>query len=259
NVFVGPLANTFRHGSIGNANFHSMQLKVEKRLSHGLSVLGSYMWSKAISDSRGESAAGGVSNSNPQNPLNLRAERSLADEHRAHRFVVSYGYDLPFGRGQTYLANANRLTDAALGGWSLGGITTISSGRMVELSVLGNPSNTGNPDRPNVVGEWRLDQNTRSLDRWFNTSAFVPNAPFTYGNAGRNLIEGPGEVNLDFAVFKYFPIREDIRLQFRAEAFNVTNTPAFGVPNAEVGNPVFGVIASAGRPRNFQLALKLIF
>lgn len=259
NTVVGPLANTYRHEANANSNFHSMQLRVEKRLSAGLSLLGSYMWSKTISDGRGESAAGGVSDTLPQNPLNLRAERSLADEHRAHRFVVSQNYELPVGRGKRYLSNANRLIQGVLGGWSITGITTLTSGRLVNLSVQGNPSNTGMPDRPDVVGSWRLSRGERSLDRWFNTAAFVRNQQYHYGNAGRNLIEGPGEVNIDLGVHKAFDVREGMRLQFRAEAFNATNTPHFGVPNAQVGNANFGTIGSADRPRNFQLGLKLIF
>jgi len=256
---VGPLANTYRHEANANSNFHSMQVRVEKRLSAGLSLLGSYMWSKTISDGRGESAAGGVSDSLPQDPLNYRAERSLADEHRAHRFVVSQNYELPVGSGKRYLGNANRFIQGALGGWSITGITTLTSGRLVNLSVQGNPSNTGMPDRPDVVGSWRLSRDERSLDRWFNTAAFVRNQPYRYGNAGRNLIEGPGEVNFDLGVHKTFEVREGMRLQFRAEAFNATNTPHFGVPNAQVGNANFGTIGSADRPRNFQLGLKFIF
>jgi hypothetical protein len=125
--------------------------------------------------------------------------------------------------------------------------------------VQGNPSNTGNPDRPDAPGNWRLSESERSLERWFNTAAFVRNAANAYGNAGRNLIEGPGEVGLDIAVYKSFPLREDIRLQFRAEAFNATNTPRFGVPNTQAGNPAFGVIGGADRPRNLQFGLKLLF
>ena len=98
-VTIGPLAGTFRHQGDSNSNFNSLQVKVEKRLSKGLSLLASYIWSKTISDARGTSGAGGVSNILPQDPLNLRAERALADEHRPQRFVTSYVYQLPFGRG----------------------------------------------------------------------------------------------------------------------------------------------------------------
>jgi len=259
NVLVGPLANTYRHEATSNANFQSLQMKVEKRLTAGLTFLTSYVFSKAISDGRGVAGAGGVSNILPQNPLDLRAERSLADEHRAHRLVASYNYDLPFGRGRRFGAWWKRLADGVLGGWSMGGITTLSSGQLVNLSVQGNPSNTGGPDRPNAIGEWRLGKSERSLDRWFNTRAFAANAPFTFGNAGRNLLEGPGEVNFDLAIYKAFTVREGVRFQFRAETFNAMNTPPFGAPNAQVGNAVFGQISAAGRPRNCQLGLKLVF
>ncbi|MGH9629368.1 MAG: hypothetical protein ACRD7E_13695, partial [Bryobacteraceae bacterium] len=259
NVSVGPLASSWRHEPSGNSNYHSLQIRLEKRLSAGLSLLSSYQWSKAISDSRGTSGAGGSSNSFPQNPFNLAAERSLADEHRAHRFVASFVYDLPFGRGKALLATMHPILDGLLGGWTIAGITTANGGRPVTLSVQGNPSNTGGPDRPDVTGDWRLGDSERSLDHWFNTSAFASNAPFTFGNAGRNALLAPREVNLDLAIHKSFPITEQRRLQFRAEAFNATNTPQFGAPNTQVGNPNFGVITSAGRPRNLQLALKFIF
>jgi Outer membrane receptor proteins, mostly Fe transport len=145
NVLVGPLAGTFRQEATANSNFHSAQVKLEKRLSRGLSLLGSYMFSKTISDGRGESGAGGISNSLPQNPLDYRAERSLADEHRPHRFVMSYVYELPFGRGKPFLPNPSRLLNGLLGGWTTAGILTITSGQLVSLTVRGNPSNTGGP------------------------------------------------------------------------------------------------------------------
>jgi len=258
NVVVGPLAGNWRHEPSSNSNFHSLQTRLEKRLSNGLSLLGSYIWSKVISDGRGTSGAGGAAPVEPQNPQNHSLERSLADEHRAHRFVSSYVYDLPFGRGKAFLANANRFVEGALGGWTVAGITTLTSGRMVNLSVQGNPSNTGGPDRPDVVGDWRLGDQ-RSLDRWFNTAAFVRNAQFAFGNAGRNLIEAPGSVSFDFAIYKHFALRERVRIQFRAEAFNFMNTPQFGIPNAQVGNQNFGVISSAERSRNLQFGLKVIF
>jgi len=257
-VVVGPLAGTFRHENSSNSNFQSLQLKVEKRLSHGLSVLGSYIWSKTISDGHGESGAGSTSGAG-QDPRNLRVERSLADEHRAHRFVLSHVYNLPFGRSKPYLSDMHSVLEGVLGGWTVAGITTLSSGRCVDLGVTGNPSNTGGADRPNVVHDWHLGPDRRGLDRWFDTTAFAANAPFTFGNAGRNLLEGPGSVNLDFAMYKHFSITERLRLQFRAEAFNMTNTPAFGVPNAQVGNASFGRISGADTPRNLQFGLKLIF
>jgi hypothetical protein len=258
-IVVGPLAGTYRQQADSNSNFNSLQVKVEKRLSKGLSVLGSYMFSKTISNGRGESGAGGVSNSLPQDPQDLRAERSLADEHRPHRFVASYVYELPFGRGKTYLSNANRVVNGALGGWTAAGILTMTSGQLASLTVLGNPSNNGvGADRPNVVHDWHLASG-QSLQKWFDTSAFVPNPVYTFGNAGRNLIPGPRVTNLDFAIYKNFRIVERLSMQFRAEAFNATNTPPFNPPNAQVGAPGFGVINTALTPRDLQFGLKLLF
>jgi len=236
-----------------NSNYHSLQTRLEKRLTHGLSLLTSYVFSKGISDGRGGSGSGGVAPIAPQDPYYLRAERSLSDEHFAHRFVTSAVYQLPS------LESSSSVARTVLGGWTAAGILTLSSGRLVNLSVAGNPANTGSPNRPNVLHDWRLGSSERSLGEWFDTSAFAKNDPYTFGNAARNLIESPGLANLDFAIYKTFTFTERLRLQFRAEAFNMTNTPHFGFPNAQVGNANLGIISSAGRPRNLQFGLKLIF
>ena len=168
-------------------------------------------------------------------------------------------YQLPFGRGRRFLTDSSSAVDALLGGWTLASIVSLSSGGRGNLSVRGNPANTGTGNRPNWLREWRLGSGTRSLDRWFDTDAFERNQPYTYGNAARNLIEAPSLVNVDLAIYKAFSITESITVQFRAEAFNVSNTPAFGRPNTQVGNRNFGQIGGAGRPRNLQFGLKVIF
>jgi hypothetical protein len=252
------LADIYRREWNGNSNYHGLDFRIEKRLSAGLSLLASYGWSKAISDSRSGELAGGTSpQGGPQNVRDIRAERSLADEHRAHKFVTSFNYDLPFGLGR-----AKPLSGAAglmLGGWSAGGIWAMSSGQMVNVSSTGNPSNSGSSDRPNRVSEPNLPSNERSLSRWFNTSSFVLNAPFTFGNSPRNPVFGPSLMNLDLGIFKTFRVRERLELQFRCELFNATNTPYFGPPGASAGTSTFGVINSASDARITQLALKLLF
>ena len=258
NKFITIGQNRYTAAS-ANANFHSLQAKYEKRFSSGFTLLTTYIWSKTINDARGGGASGGVSNANPQDVRNLRSERSVADEHVPHRFINSYVYELPLGKGRRYMTGLNPVANAVLGGWSTAGIISLAAGPPVHLSVQGNPSNSGSADRPNVVGQWKLDAGERSLSRWFNTAAFVPNGRFAFGNAGRNLLQSPGMVNLDLAVYKTFAIKERVKLQFRAEAFNSTNTPLFDAPNAQVGNPNFGMISSAGRPRNLQFGLKVIF
>ena len=253
--------HNFRNNS--NSNYHAMQTKIEKRYGSGLSFLLSYTWSKAIGDysfipgeDRGIGANWGV-----QNPNDLAAERSLLNQHVAHRAVVSYLYDLPFGKGQTYGSNWGAATDAILGGWTIGGINSFVTGFPMNLSVRGNPSGTGgfNLDRPNVVGEWRIARDERGPDRWFNTDAFVRNDPFTYGNAGRNILEAPGTIKFDMALHKNFQINESMRVQFRAEVFNAFNTPIFDGPNLQVGNRNLGVISNAAPGRVMQMGFKFIF
>lgn len=261
NLTIGPLAALNRHDFNGNSVFHSLQTKVERRLSKGFTLLASYVFSKTIGDVSGFPSSGtapGAGNGF-QNPLNRRLERSVDDQNMKHRIAASYVYDLPFGYGRSWGGNWNRAVDALLGGWSAGGITTLASGLPMSLTVRGDPANTGDVNRPNVVGDPGLSRSERSLQRFFNTAAFVPNAPFTYGNAGRNILEQPGTVNFDFAAYKRFRVTEAVALQFRFEVFNLLNTPQFDPPNLEVGNDLFGRIDSAGRPRNLQFGLKLIF
>ncbi|MBI3683768.1 MAG: TonB-dependent receptor [Acidobacteria bacterium] len=260
NVVIGPVAAINYETGNSNQNYHGLQLRFEKRLSRGLSLTAGYIFSKTIGDEPGGFGGGGNTSASEQNIRNFRAERAMADEHIKHRFVANYIYDLPFGRGRALAGTVNRLADAFIGGWSAAGIVTLSSGLRVDVTVTGNPSNTGTTNRPNVVHEWRLPaSDQRSLDRWFDTTAFAPNAAFTFGNAGRNLIDGPPLVNFDLALYKSFHPTERVRVQLRGEAFNSTNTPYFGSPNGQVGNPNFGQISSAGRPRNLQIGLKVVF
>lgn len=253
--------HNFRNNS--NSNYHALQTKVEKRYGSGLSFLLSYTWSKAIGDysfipgeDRGIGANWGV-----QNALDLAAERSLLNQHVAHRAVVSYLYDLPFGKGRTYGSSWGAAANALLGGWTIGGINSFITGFPMNLSVRGNPSGTGgfNLDRPNVVGEWRLPRSERGPDRWFNTDAFEPNSLYTFGNAGRNILEAPGTIKFDLALHKNFQIKEGMRVQFRAEAFNAFNSPIFDGPNLQVGNRNLGVISNAAPGRVMQMGFKFIF
>ena len=108
-----------------------------------------------------------------------------------------------------------------------------------------------------VVGTWQLANPT--VQEWFNTAAFVKNAPYTYGDAGRNILRGPALFNLDLAAHKQFRITERFTAQLRLESFNATNTPALGAPNTTLGSPTFGQITSAGASRENQISLKVLF
>ena len=260
---VTPLADTFRRAFIANSNYHGLQVKVEKRMSRGLSLLASYLWTKTISDARGGADAGGTAPNSVQDRTNLRAEKSLADEHFPHRFVMSSNYDIPFGRGRSAGANLPRWADALFGQWAVGGILTFNSGRRVNIGVQGDPPNVGGgaSARPNVVAgqSANLPGDRRTLARWFNTDAFVRQPNFTFGNAGRNLVQAPGLRNLDLAVYKLFPLDEARYFQLRGEFFNASNTPFFSAPGSSLGLAQFGLVNNAADARIVQVALKFYF
>lgn len=260
---VTPLADTFRREFSANSNYHALQLKVEKRMSHGLSFLASYVFSKTISDARGGADAGGTSDNAVQDKNNLKAERSLADEHFANRFVMTANYDVPWGRGRALWSDMPRWADFLIGQWAVGGILTFNSGRRVNIGVQGDPANVGNATapRPNVVpGENpNLPSDQRTLDRWFNTEAFVRQPNYTFGNAARNLVEAPGLRNLDLAMYKVFRLDETRYFQLRGEFFNASNTPFFGAPGGTLGLADFGVVDSAADARIIQIGMKFYF
>ncbi|HZN10449.1 MAG TPA: hypothetical protein VFC61_02160, partial [Blastocatellia bacterium] len=183
----------------------------------------------------------------------------------AHRFSLSYSYDLPFGRGRALLADRGWLS-AVLAGWQTFGVVTLQSGRPFTVALLQDLdiSNTGrsnlgfgNNDRPNVVGDPRLSR--RTPERWFDTSAFAFQTFGTFGNAGRNILDGPGYENFNFSLLKNTALTEQVNLQFRAEFFNLFNHPNFDLPDNFLGSPTFGRIRSAQSPRHIQFGLKLLF
>ncbi|MGA2714452.1 MAG: carboxypeptidase-like regulatory domain-containing protein [Bryobacteraceae bacterium] len=248
------LADVLRVSEDGYSRYNALQAKVEKRYTRGLTFIGAYAWSKTMS--LGDTS--GV-----QNALNWNADRAVSTQDMTQHFVGSAVYALPFGKGKTFGSGWNRWVNGALGGWSVGPIVTVNTGMPINLSVNGDPANTGSTgvvgitDRPNVVGNPQLANPT--VQEWFNTAAFAPNAKYTFGNAGRNILRGPGLVNLDIAAHKSFQITERISAQLRLESFNATNTPALGNPNTVVGNPLFGQITSAGAARDNQIGLKILF
>jgi hypothetical protein len=209
-------------------------------------VLASYTWSRT----RG--LEGGY-----QDPNDIAAEIGPTSTDRPHHFVASGVWELPIGKGRAIGGSWGAVTNALFGGWSVSPILTATSGAPLDLTVNGNPSNSSGTDRPNVVGDWRLD--TPTVDQWFNTAAFVANAPYTFGNALKNLLRGPGYFNVDIAIRKGFQLSNRIRADLRFESFNATNTVNFGNPNTQVGNVNFGRISSAGAARHNQVALRLNF
>ncbi len=249
-----------------NSIYHSLQLKVEKRFARGASVLGSYTWAKLISDTDTLTGwlepGGGMA---VQNSNNLRPERSVALYDVPHRAVISFIYDLPFGKGQPLLGDASGAVNRVIGGWGVNGVSTFQSGNPLNMTMAVNTTNSfGGGQRPNSTGvSAKLDGSAQSrLNGWFNTSAFTPTPAFTFGNVARTLtdVRSHGIANHDFTVFKNTQITERFGLQFRTEVFNLFNRVQFSYPGRALGNPQFGVVSGQyNNPRLVQFALRFLF
>jgi hypothetical protein len=243
----------------GNSTYHSFQLKVQKRFSSGLQFLSAYTWSKAINDLPEICCAAPF----PQNSYDLRTEKGLADFDQRHRWVTSFDYALPFGRGRRHNIESGWL-DAIAGGWNIGGILTITSGFPFSPVLGFDPSNTGDQGlvRADRIGNGNLPGGQRSPEEWFDVNAFAIPADFTYGNAGRNILIGPGQRILDGSIRKEFTVVHEQKLEFRAEFFNMLNHPNFAQPDPFIddGPGAAGAITDlAFAQRQIQLALKYRF
>lgn len=250
--------------SRATSNYHSLQARFQKRVSRGLAALVSYTWAKSIDNASNFFSSAGDPNF-PQNSYDVQAERGRSNFDVRQRLSVSYSYDLPFGKGRKYVANAGWVS-TVLGGWQSFGIVTFQSGRPFTVALLPEIDNSGTGrsilgfganDRPNVIGDPRLSR--RSQEQWFNPSAFAFPPRGSFGNAGRNILDGPGYQNVNASLIKSTALSERFKLQFRAEAFNLFNHPNFNLPDNFLGSPTFGRITSAREPRHIQFGVKLLF
>ena len=253
----------------GNSIYHSLQLKVEKRISSGFSLLIAYTAGKLIGDVPWALAGIGPNNGSGQYQdwNNLKAERALSAQDISQSMVVSYTYELPFGKGKPFGAAWRGPAQWTLGGWQVNGVTRLSTGTPLALATSTNNTNSlGGGSRPNSTGTSAAMPGGRStndrINEWFATSVFTLPAAFAYGNVARTLpdVRAPGIVNFDTSLFKNLALREGCNLQIRAEYFNLFNHPAFAPPAITAGGRGFGSIsASALLPRVGQIALKLTF
>ena len=259
-IVTSPLGPIYAYHFDGNAIYHALVSRLEKRFSAGFTLLMSYTFSKAIGDTCGNAASGNATNCGYQDLRSLGIERSVDSNDIPQRFVISTVYELPVGKGRKLGRGMPAIANQVLGGWSLGSIVTAASGRPFSIINQGNPANTGTYDvvsRPNVLSDpYAVD---RTLDRDFNTEAFVTTAPFALGNLGRNTMRGRGFFNWDFSAHKEWQVFERMRAQFRFESFHFTNTPRFGLPGATLGTAAFGKINSADTPRNLQFGIKVLW
>jgi hypothetical protein len=235
-----------------HATYHSLQGKVERRFDRGFSLLGSYTYSHGIDNSiNGEDSIGAVS---PQNPRDTRSEKASSATDVRHRLVTSAIWDIPFRRSGAGWSNA------LLRGWQIAGIATWQTGIPLTPTVAPNPANTTSPARADRLRDGNLPGDERSIDRWFDRTAFAPAAAFQYGNSGRHVLRSPGIATLDALVSRNFPIGERRRIEFRWELFNLTNTAQFGRPNLTVNIAQGGTITSTQIPnRQTQLGLRFVF
>jgi hypothetical protein len=243
------------------STYHGLSLKVERRFAAGLGLLASNTTSKNISDAPATigPAAG------HQDNYNRRADRSLVEEDVAQRFTSSVTWEVPVGRGRRLGTGWSRGLDALAGGWQINALGSMQSG--APLAITASPSTLralGGTQRPNATGtSAALDGPVQSrLNGYLNPRAFSAPPLYTFGNVSRTLpdVRGPRQSNLDLSIFKSFSVKENVKVQFRAEMFNATNSPMFGLPNGAFGAANFGVISGqANTPRQIQLALRLRF
>jgi len=238
-----------------------LQVRFEKRLSHNLSFLAGYTYSKALDNG----ALCDVSGCNAlQNNRNMAAEYGRSPFDQRHRLVMSPMYLLPFGKGQKYLSNLSGVANKLVQGWQVNSIITFASGTPFPVQAGGDRTQTGNfgggKQFANCYGPGMLPNSQRTVQRDFNTSAFLPAPPLgTFGNCGRDILTSRGTNNWDISLFKNTSLTEGTTLQFRAEFFNAWNHPQFGIPNYDFTSPAFGKISTVGRAREIQFALKLLF
>jgi hypothetical protein len=286
-VFDTSIA-TFRSNDV--SNYNSLQVRFEKRPTHGLQFQAAYTWSHALDDA--SSASLGSQNAGDfRLQTNPMLEYGNADFDVRQRFVLSYAYDLPFGKNKAFGGNASGVLNQIIGGWQVAGITIATTGNWytptdisTNLSTSDGGGEVASASRPNVVENPNAHPCVPGT--LFNTCAFATNTVIgSFGNAGRNIIQGPGVQNWDISLFKIFPIREQMHMEFRAEFFNAFNhyDPEFDNPGSfntniatqhgldetalETGctngnsnsNCAFGFAQAAHDPRFIQFALKFYF
>jgi hypothetical protein len=245
---VYPNYGTISRGESGNSSlYQSIQWNLEKRFSHGFSILTNYVWSKTLEDAYGP------------NPFDLTRERALSGDDIPHNFKFSNIWEVPN-------APVTGVADKILNGWQLNAVLILQSGFPFGVSSGRDNSFTGGTDRADFIGGDSAQlgygrTHTEMIQKWFDTSKFTFNSIGTFGNTGRNFLRGPRYFNTDFGLLKVTKVNRRVSLQFRAEAFNLFNTVNFSLPTSNVSSAQFGQITSVipDSQRIIQLGLKAIF
>jgi Carboxypeptidase regulatory-like domain len=250
-----------------NARYNALQIRFEKRYSHGLNFTGNYTFSKMTDDnSLGFNPwVGNLQTTGElQDLTNLRAEKSVSGVDTPQRLAFAVSYELPVGRGKALGNQMGRALDLMVGGWKLNSFVTFQSGNPVGIHMNEGRLADGN-QRPNVQGDPRGASIRTVVDgngNFFNESAFSDPGDQIPGSAPRYFsnLRADGIKNLDFSIFKIFNIREGMYLQLRAEFFNFTNTPRFGMPDTSFGSGDFGLITyQANQSRHGQIGIRFVW
>jgi hypothetical protein len=245
-----------------SSSYNALTFKFSRRLSAGLQALVTYQYSKAI-DNASETQSWEIGDAQ-RNIYNLSNERSISGHDIPQDFTASVTYELPFGRGRMFGSNMNRAVDAIAGGWQVATTVRAGSGLPLQFTASNTLGTYGySVARPNITSLPDLVSGARSPDRWFNVAAVSAPAAYTIGTAPRwisNVRTGPLD-SADLSLTKNFQLAEAWKMQFQAQAFNLTNTPQYGRANTTVGSTTFGVITGTTyvTPRNIQLALRIMF
>jgi len=247
---------------VGWSEYNSLQVKVTKRVSQNLNFLANWTYSHAMDNGPAPFDLGHINSDSPQNAYDLNAEIASSDFDVRHSFNFSGLYHLPIGRGQRFFGNWGRPQELVMGGWELNGILGMRTGTPGNVTTNGGIKACPGM-RPNLVGDPNLPKDKRTLSEYFNTAAFVAptGGQCIAGDTPRNILTGPGYVNADVSLFKDFGITETMKVQTRFEFFNVTNTPHFANPNADLGSPntLGSITRTYGNQRIIQAAIKILF
>jgi hypothetical protein len=238
-----------------NTYYNSLQVKFDRRYANGFQLTTAYTFSKSIDYTSGN---GGL-----RYYIDQARNKARSDFDRNHVFTQSYIYELPFGKGRRFLNEG--IGAWILGGWQTNAIMSIMSGLPLNFNYtaagLRAPGNSNSPD---IVGDFKVLGKIGTSGTWFDTSVFAAPPNNRFGNLGRNVLSGPGFFNLDFSVFRRFPVTERVGAEFRFESFNFTNTPQYGNPNTDLNSANFGRINgllgdSQAQPRQIQLGMRVTF
>ena len=249
---------TFYDRSVGTGNYNALQVQLDKRYTNGFTYQVAYTWSKAQAVDDGWF---GVEGTVVQNPYDPGASRGNSGTNVPNVLSANALYELPIGAGKRF-STGNRFSDYVLGNWQINSIFTFRNGQPFTVTTGADIANIGNTgyERANLVGSPHLGNKTKA--EWFNTAAYAIPAQYTYGNGGRNTLQAQRWIDVTASVIRSFPLKEQMRFEFRAEAFNMLNHPIFGAPGSDLNSPSsFGAIGTnqANLNRILQMSGKFVF